>query len=58
MIKKYNVEKDEQGNEIVWYEDNGVRVSFTANPANADYQEYLNPSAQSKEITTPQGGNE
>ena len=30
-----------QGQEIIWYEENGFRISFHANPANSDYQEYL-----------------
>ena len=39
-MRKYNVENI-MGNEIIWYEENGVRVSFTADPANSDYQAYL-----------------
>ena len=38
MTKQYTVEE----NGIIWYEENGVRVSFTADPANSDYQAYLN----------------
>jgi hypothetical protein len=44
MKKQYNVEKDEKGNETIWYEENGFRYSFVADLANSDYQEYLNPS--------------
>jgi hypothetical protein len=40
MTRKYTVEE----NGIIWYEENGFRVSFMADPANPDYQEYLNPS--------------
>ena len=40
MTIKYNVENS-MGNEIIWYEQNGVRYSFTADPANPDYQAYL-----------------
>ena len=29
------------GQETIWYEEDGFRVSFTADPANSDYQEYL-----------------
>ena len=42
MTKQYTVEE----NGIIWYEENGVRVSFTADPANSDYQRYLNPEAE------------
>ena len=45
MTRKYNVE-DLNGKTIIWYEENGVRVSFTADPANSDYQRYLNPEAE------------
>jgi uncharacterized membrane protein len=38
MTRQYTVEE----NGIIWYEENGVRVSFTADPANSDYQAYLN----------------
>ena len=41
MKKQYNVEKDEKGNETIWYEENGCRYSFVADPANSDYQAYL-----------------
>jgi hypothetical protein len=42
MTKQYNVELNEQGSEIIWYEENGMRVSFMADPTNSDYQAYLN----------------
>jgi hypothetical protein len=41
MTREYNVEKNELGYEIIWYEENGFRVSFPADPANSDYQAYL-----------------
>jgi hypothetical protein len=47
MTRKYNVITDDlTGKEIIWYEENGVRVSFMADPANSDYQRYLNPEAE------------
>ena len=54
MTRKYNVITDElTGQEVIWYEENGVRVSFMADPANSDYQRYLNPEAeQSTPIVT------
>ena len=42
MTRKYTVED----NGVIWYEENGFRVSFTADPANSDYQRYLNPEAE------------
>ena len=39
-------------------DENGQDSWIPTDLANSDYQEYLNPSAQSKEITTPQGGTE
>ena len=39
MTKQYNVD---EATGAIWYEENGVRVSFTADPANSDYQAYLN----------------
>jgi len=38
MTRQYIIEE----NGVIWYEENGVRVSFTADPANSDYQAYLN----------------
>jgi hypothetical protein len=37
MQKNYNVEE----NGVIWYEENGFRISFLADPANSNYQEYL-----------------
>lgn len=41
MTRKYNVETNLFGQEVIWYEENGVTVSFNADPANSDYQAYL-----------------
>jgi len=41
MTRQYNIEEI-RGKEIIWYEENGVRYSFIADPANSDYQAYLN----------------
>ena len=42
MTKQYNVITDDRGNTTIWYDEDGVRVSFSADPANSDYQAYLN----------------
>ena len=41
MTKEYNVEEI-NGYTIIWYEEDGRRISFGADPANSDYQAYLN----------------
>lgn len=41
MKKEYNVQ-EVSGQTVIWYEENGVRYSFLADPANSDYQAYLN----------------
>jgi hypothetical protein len=46
MIRQYTVEEDG----IIWYEENGIRYSFSQDEGNADYQRYLrwleNPDAE------------
>jgi hypothetical protein len=39
-MRKYNIDNS-MGQEVIWYEEDGFRVSFMADPANSDYQEYL-----------------
>jgi hypothetical protein len=47
MTRQYNVETNEKtGIDVIWYEENGVRYSFLADPSNSDYQRYLNPEAE------------
>jgi len=47
MTKIYNEVTDEiTGKKVFWYEENGFRVSFPEDPANSDYQRYLNPEAE------------
>ena len=47
MPRKYNVSTDDlTGQEVIWYEENEVRVSFAADPANSDYQAYLEHEAE------------
>jgi hypothetical protein len=48
-MKKYNIDNS-LGQEVIWYEENGFRYSFIADPANSDYQAYL--AAQSTPIVT------
>ena len=40
-MRTYNKEITPNGAEIISYEENGFRYSFTADPANSDYQAYL-----------------
>jgi hypothetical protein len=37
MTREYTI----QENGVIWYEENGSRISFMPDPANADYQAYL-----------------
>jgi hypothetical protein len=40
-MRTYNKDTNKVGQEIIWYEEDGYRISFVANPANSDYQAYL-----------------
>ena len=40
-MREYKKEINPSGQEIIWYEENGFRYSFIADPANSDYQAYL-----------------
>jgi hypothetical protein len=42
---KYNVD-DLNGTTVIWYEEDGIRVSFGIDPDNADYQAYLKSEAE------------
>ena len=53
MKKQYNLEVNLLGQEIIWYEENGLRVSFTADPANSDYQAYLDRDKPKAALSTP-----
>ena len=37
MKRQYTVEE----NGVIWYEENGFRISFIADESNRDYQAYL-----------------
>jgi hypothetical protein len=51
-MRKYNVDEITG---TIWYEENGVRVSFTADPVISEYQRYLrwleNPNAEVEHLT-------
>jgi hypothetical protein len=40
MTRQYNLEQI-NGTNVIWYEEDGFRYSFTDDPANSDYQAYL-----------------
>jgi hypothetical protein len=44
MKRKYNIDNS-MGQNVIWYEEDGVRYSFVADPANSDYQAYLEHEA-------------
>lgn len=41
MTRQYNVETNDRGQTVIWYEENGFRVSFFDDLDNPDYQAYL-----------------
>lgn len=49
MTKQYTVED----NGVIWYEENGFRVSFMPDPANSDYQAYLDRDKPKAALSTP-----
>jgi hypothetical protein len=40
-MRIYNKETTPFGQEIIWYEEDGFRVSFFADPEHPEYQAYL-----------------
>ena len=38
MTREYTIEE----NGVIWYEENGFRISFLPDTANSEYQAYLN----------------
>ena len=59
MTREYNVEIY-RDREVIWYEENGFRVSFMADPANSEYQAYLKRDEPQVEHLTeiPTGANQ
>lgn len=41
MTKQYNIDTTIYGETVIWYEENGVRISFMQDETNPDYQRYL-----------------
>ena len=52
MKKEYNVE-NKSGQTVIWYEENGTIYSFTTDPANSDYQAYLDRDKPKAALSTP-----
>ena len=53
MTRNYQEIETPMGNTVITYEENGVMYSIPKDPANSDYQRYLNPEAeQSTPIAT------
>ena len=46
MKNKYEVITSELGGEYIRWDDNGVIRFIPKDPANSDYQRYLNPEAE------------
>jgi hypothetical protein len=45
-MKNYKTIISPMGDEIIQYEENGVLYTIPKDPANSDYQRYLNPEAE------------
>jgi hypothetical protein len=50
----YNIIK-ERFNTIIWYEQNNVRVSFIADPANTDYAQFKKAVTAGAELQDAEG---
>ena len=46
MTRNYQEIETPMGNTVITYEENGVMYSIPKDPANSDYQRYLNPEAE------------
>ena len=46
MTKNYEIVTTSTGAEVIQYEADGVVYSIPKDPANSDYQRYLNPEAE------------
>ena len=54
MTREYKVEQSPSGQTIISYEENGVLYSFSDNdPANSDYQAYLDRDKPKAALSTP-----
>ena len=49
----YNKESNEFGKNVIWYEKDGIRYSFMEDPANPDYQAYLNKDKAEQSTPIP-----
>ena len=53
MTKNYQEVITPSGNTIIQYEENGVLYSIPADPANSDYQAYLDRDKPKAALSTP-----
>ena len=49
MDKEYKVQTDRLSGTVIWYEENGNRISFGETPGNRHYEEYLEWLAEGNE---------
>jgi hypothetical protein len=53
MTKQYTVTEKDNGVQVISYEENGVLYSFLNDPANSDYQAYLDRDKPKAALSTP-----
>jgi len=53
MTRNYQEIETPMGNTVITYEENGVMYSIPKDPANSDYQRYLNPEAEQSTPNLP-----
>ena len=53
MKKEYKVLETPFGNSVITYEENGFLYSIPADPANSDYQAYLDRDKPKAALSTP-----
>lgn len=53
MTRQYTVTEKDNGVQVISYEENGVLYSFLNDPANSDYQAYLDRDKPKAALSTP-----
>jgi hypothetical protein len=54
MEKRYELIKTELGENLIMFDENGIASGVPFDPANSDYQRYLNPEAEQSTTILPE----